>query len=241
MTRGYFKNRKFKYMKKGLRAPKFYTEHYCLDSRQKYPELNQFYQFAVVDPGTTSCGIRIVRLDLVTKIKTLVWFGIIDFGQSSAEVFENMNRRLAPIKKYLEDCHHIVTEHQLLKCEETYQGYASFLYNLSNMICQNGMRPMIVEIDVQLKTSYIGGPRNKQSNGGVAIKEWSKEKALNICVETLDYISYHILINSLYKAREDLSDTVCYEYAWISYLIETTSIFLPFDRLLFQSHTTTII
>jgi hypothetical protein len=222
------------YKKSGqMRKPKYYESTKCLSSLELYPMEQEFFQIALIDPGTTSCGIRIVRYYLTTRVMKVMWFSTVNFGSEIEKINTNMESSFKDIFDILTDCHHIVVEHQLLKCEKVYQCFSNMVYYIVNNICNIRMKPMLIEIDCGLKTTFIGGPRTKLQNDGIAIKEWSKKKAREVCLERGDLISYHILENSNYKQNEDLSDTVCYEYAWIKYIITRSDIFCPFDKKIF--------
>lgn len=226
----FYKRSKYSYMnKKKLKKPKPYTKHNCLSSKEFYPDSEEFFQVAMFDPGTVSCGMRIVRYNLESKSMTIVKFCILNFGKDPASILINLPLVFGEIEQYLENCHHIVIETQLMKCITTYQTSTWILNELAK-ICNKKMRPMLIEVDCKLKTTFLGGPSNKVENGGVPIKEWSKEKAREVSIERDDSCTYHILMNSCYKANEDLSDVVCYEYAWTMYVLSRNDIFIPFDR-----------
>lgn len=245
----FYKRSKFRYMKKGISKPSLYTNHLCLSSKALYEDLDEFYQFAVFDPGFVSCGLRIVRYNLVERTMNVIFFSILNFGSQIADIMVNLKTEIENISKYLQECHHIIIERQIMKNAKGYQTYSTLIYEMINSVCNRGLRPMILLIDCKLKTTFLGGPSNKKcnnsdemkqwifektgqmpANGSVEIKEWSKMKARIFSIERGDFISYHILENSKYKGNEDLSDTVCYEYAWIMYAAENDFIFLPFDR-----------
>lgn len=249
---GFYKRNKFSNFKKNndkIKDPKIFTKHKCLNSKELYPDLELFLQIAVFDPGTVSCGMRIVRYYLESGSIVPIAFHIIDFGNNYSEIVNNMENNLSDIKKHLTDCHHIIIEHQLLKQENVIRVFDSLVYYITKNISKEGLMPMLIEVDCKLKTTFIGGPTNKSSNnsdemkdwienvlgkefvrGKVKIKEWTKMKSRKVSIERMDYISYNILKNSLFKENEDLSDSLCYEYAWIPYLIERPDIYIPFER-----------
>lgn len=237
------------FIKRKMREPKYYTDHVCHNSKTIYPDEELFFQIAIIDPGTVSCGLRIVRYNLKSKTMNVIAFHVLNFGNNHADVMNNMIETFEDVTEDLEDCHHIVIEHQLLKKEDVYQCFSAILYVLTNFICNKKMMPILIEVDCQLKTSFLGGPRTKRENnsqemidwitkktgkvpkkGTIEIKEWTKMKSRKFSAERGDFVTYHILENSLYKGNEDLSDTVCYEYAWIIYLLSREDIYLPFDR-----------
>ena len=245
----FYRRSKFSYMKRKISKPQFYTKHRCLNSTDIYPELDEFYQIAIFDPGYVSCGLRIVRYNLVEKTMNVIFFSILNFGTEMCDIMLNLNIELQKISKYLKDCHHIIIEKQLMKGVKGYQTFSTLLYEIVNSICESGMRSMLLLVDCKIKTTFLGGPSTKRENnsqemkewifektgkipenGTVEIKEWTKMKSRKFSIERGDLITYHILENSKYKGNEDLSDTVCYEYAWIMYVIQNEDIFLPFDR-----------
>jgi len=226
----------------------------CLDSRFLYPTLPLFLQCTFIDPGTTSCGIRIVRYYLETQDMEIFVSSILNFGNNQEDINKNINLVFEPIKLYLQESHHIIIEHQFMKCILTYRCFSSIIYFLTNFICQYRIKPILFEVDVQLKTVFLGGPKTKKQNnsdemkkwvalknfkktgiyklpdnGTIEIKEWTKMKSEIICKNRKDYVTLHILENSLYKGNEDISDVICYEYAWINYLFRH-KIFIPYQK-----------
>lgn len=212
-----------------IRKPKMFTSNRSLSSKTKYD--SEFYQFAIIDPGHMSCGVRIERCYLKTGKRKLIWFSVISFGHVTGEVNANMAKVFSPLKGLLEECHHIAIEYQLRnKSEVNYQCYSSMIYYISTEICTKGFLPNLFDIDVKLKTTYIGGPTTSMQNGGISIKNWTKEKAKEFCIEEQDAISYNILENSMAKALEDLSDLKCYCRGWIEYVRETECLTVPFNK-----------
>lgn len=195
-----------------------HTGDCCLDSRIFYPSLPQFIQAAFIDPGKVSCAIRIVRYFIHNRNIEVLWFGIHNFGIGMEQVILGVETELAPIREKLQMCHHIIVESQFMKNEVNFRTFQHMISHIESFVRNVGMRPIIFEVDIALKTVFIGGPRNKNQYGGIEIKEWSKKKARYELIMRGDYISYCILESSLDKQNEDLSDTVCYEIAWWFYL-----------------------
>jgi hypothetical protein len=240
----------FKRFGRKPRKLKYYTNHDCLNSLVVYPQTELFYQFAIIDPGPKSCGLRIVRYNLVSRTITLVCFQLLSFGSEMPEIIQNIGPVLDTVRVHLENCHHIVVEFQIMRGYRNYQAFSDLLFMIALSICQNGpMRPVLVEIDPQLKTVILGGPRRKTennsdemkdwiegrtgvrpANGTVEIKEWTKMRARKYAVQKGDFVTYHVLENSAYKCNEDLSDTACYEEGWMAYLRLHPEIKLPFAR-----------
>lgn len=211
-----------------MKMPNLYKTGKMLSSRDKYGE--EFYQFAIIDPGCKSCGVRIERYYLQSLKKKLIWYSIISFGSSTEEINENMSESFVLISPFLEECHHILVEHQEMFGQVNYQYFSSMIFYITNNICNKGFRPYLYDIDVRLKTTYLGGPTTSRQNNGESIKKWTKEKAKKFCIEDKDSVSFNILNNSMAKAVEDLSDLKCYCRAWPMYLSETEEIPIHFDR-----------
>ena len=243
--------------KTGMKAPKYYVKNNSLDSTILYPNLPRFLQIALIDPGTVSCGLRIVRYYLESKSMVVIWFSVINFGNNTFEINSNLEIKMEPVASYLSDCHHIVIESQLMKQKIVYQCFSVVICYITNRICTKGMLPSLIEVDAQLKTVFLGGPKTQSQNNSPEmlawmseqkrnpdgttkdndskekcprIKEWTKMKSIQFCKERGDLVSLHILYNSLYKPNEDLSDVVCYEYAWIPYLISRNDIKIPYPK-----------
>lgn len=248
MGRSFFKKNNFGSMRRNITGPKILSSNKCLSSKIFYPEMPEFLQVAFIDPGTTSCGVRIVRYYIESKEMILIYFSVIDFGGETSVINEHMNQTFSPLMQFLLDCHHVVVEHQILMCEKTYRCFSVVIFYITSFVCPFKMSPILIEVDCQLKTVFLGGPKTKAENnsdemkqwiflkkgiwpdnGTIEIKEWTKMKSRKFCCERNDRISYHTLENSLYKGNEDLSDTVCYEYGWLSYLFERRDIYTPFN------------
>lgn len=231
MPGGYFKRfGKYKYTTNysKIKDPKLFTDHIPKRSTKLYDDL--FYQFAVIDPGSSSCAIRIERCYLKTKERKLIWFSIVSFGKTRSEINNGIDHGFRYVKKYLIDCNHIGVEYQLMKSEIDYQCYSAMLYYITNEICTKGLKPCLFTMDVKLKTTYIGGPTTSKQNGGVSIKEWSKRKAKKHSKDTNDLVSYNILKCSYAKAYEDLSDAKCYAIGFVKYIFETSILKVPFNK-----------
>lgn len=202
--------------------PIIYCNHegeVCLDSRTLFPTLPQFIQCAFIDPGKTSCAIRIVRKYLYNGTVELLWFGIHNFGIGMEQIITGVERELEQIKLRLQLCHHIVIESQFMKNEVNFRTFQHMISYIERIVRNSGMRPIIFEVSIELKTVFIGGPKTKNQYGGTEIKEWSKKKAVYELTNRCDYISLSIIRMSCDKQEEDLSDTVCYEFAWWYYLV----------------------
>jgi hypothetical protein len=237
---------------KTIRKPKYYTQSECVDSRVVYPTLEPFYQFGIIDPGPKSCGLRIVRYNLISKSITLICFQLLSFGTELLEIIQNMEPELERVRPQLGDCHHILVEFQIMVGARNYQTFSDLLYALAVGICRTGpMKPVLIEMDPKLKTVILGGPRTKRENtspemvqwirertgqdpvlGTIEIKEWTKMRARKYSLQKGDLITYHVLENSMYKGNEDLSDTACYEEGWLEYLRQHPEVRLPFVRTL---------
>lgn len=195
-----------------------HTGQYCLDSRILFPDIPQFIQAAFIDPGKVSCGIRIVRYYIHNSNIQVLWFAIHNFGVGIEQIITGVETELLPIKEKLQMCHHIIIEGQFMKSEVNFRTFQHMISYIESFVRNSGMRPIIFEVDLALKTVFIGGPRNKNQYGGIEIKEWSKLKARHDLLLRKDFMSYFILESSLEKQNEDLSDTVCYDIAWWSYM-----------------------
>jgi hypothetical protein len=201
--------------------PRIFSNHTnsrCLHSTTFYPNSNPFIQAAFIDPGKTSCAIRIVKYFLGTGLIEYVWFAIHNFGVGLEQAIIGVETELEVIKINLQMCHHIVIESQLMKSQANYRTFQHMISYIEGFVRNNGMRPIIFEVEIPLKTVYIGGPRTEKQYNGVSIKEWSKKKARYELLRRGDYISNAIIESCSDKQEEDLCDTVCYEYAWWGYL-----------------------
>lgn len=206
-----------------IQEPTIFSNHdryRCIDSRILFPDIPRYIQAAFIDPGKVSCAIRIVRYYIDTNFIDLLWFGIHNFGVGLTQIITGVETELEVIKTELQLCHHIVIESQFMKNEVNFRTFQHMISYIEGFTRNVGMRTIIFEVDIALKTVFIGGPRNKSQNGGIEIKEWSKKKARYEMIKRCDYTSVSTLVSCLDKQDEDLSDTVCYELAWWTYLIK---------------------
>lgn len=205
----------------GIEAPTIFNNHddgYCLDSRLFYPDQPQYIQAVFIDPGLVSCSIRIVKYIIGTGQIINVWFGIHNFGIGIDQMIKGVEDGLESIKQTLIMSHHIVIESQYMKKEVNFRTFQHMISYIESCVRNKGMKAVIFEVSISLKTVFIGGPKTLKQNNGVDIKEWSKIKARYILLQRCDWTSLSILECTLDKQDEDYSDTVCYEYAWWFYI-----------------------
>jgi len=204
--------------------PKIYNPHsnFCTPIFSEH-----FIQACFIDPGTTSCAFRIVRFYYKYNKIEVLCFGTCDFNSDITKISSEIERQITPLCCILENCHYIVLEQQPYfkeymkqKIQENVKYVSRHLISfISSKIKDRGCKGIILEVDIKLKTFWIGGPTTRKQNGGETIKKWSKQKAIEILQSRNDQISLQILNSAKYKAKEDLSDVVCYEYAWWSYYL----------------------
>ena len=180
---------------------------------------DNFIQATFIDPGTVSCAFRTVKFYYEQNNIENVFFGILKFGKTIEEVLIGVETELTPLSDILINSHYIVIESQPLKRKDVFRTYQHLISFMLHVIKNKGVFGVVVEIDLKIKTVWIGGPVNKTQNGGISIKKWTQNKALEILNQRNDTLSLSIISSSLSKGREDLSDVVCYEYAWWSYYI----------------------
>lgn len=204
-----------------IHEPKIFSNHTdykCLQSQTFYPNIEPFIQSVFIDPGKSSCAIRIVKYTLGNGNIEVVWFGIHNFGVGIEQAITGVETELDVIVSLMQMSHFIVIESQFMKCEVNFRTFQHMISHIEKTIRNKGMRPIIVEIEIPVKTVFIGGPKTEKQYGGVSIKEWSKKKARYELIRRGDYLSNAIIESCLDKQEEDLCDTVCYEYAWWVYI-----------------------
>ncbi len=198
----------------------------CIPSSKCYHGSN-FIQAAFIDPGTVSCAFRIVRYHFVTNKIEVLWFGILKFGKKIEEILPGITAEITPLLPLFENCHYIVVEKQPLIRSDVFSTAQQLISFLFIHIANKGPRGVIIQVDPKLKTGWIGGPNTSKQNGGISIKKWSQNKTKEILCARNDALSMSIIDSSLAKGREDLSDVVCYEYAWWSYFSTRSEIPKP--------------
>jgi hypothetical protein len=204
-----------------IHEPLIFSNHVngkCLPSQKFYPNIKPFIQSAFIDPGKVSCAIRIVRYTLGDGNVEVIWFGIHNFGCGLEQAITGVETELEVIKETLQMSHFIVIESQLMKSEVNYRTFQHMISYIEKFVRDVGMKAIIVEVEIPVKTVFIGGPKTERQYSGVSIKEWSKKKARYELIRRGDYLSNAIIESCLCKQEEDLCDTVCYEYAWWGYI-----------------------
>lgn len=217
-----------RYTTQSIENPIIFNNHigeYCLDSRRFFPNIVQYIQAAFIDPGLNSCAIRIVRYIVGTGKIVNVWFGIHNFGIGIDQMITGVENGLESIKQILMMCHHIVIESQYMKKEVNFRTFQHMISYIESFTRNQGMRPLIIEVSISLKTVFIGGPKTQKQNNGIAIKEWSKLKARYELTQRQDWVSLSIIECTLDKQDEDYCDTVCYDFAWWFYIRLIKNIF----------------
>ena len=207
-----------------MQEPNIYYPH---SKETKISLIEDYYQATFIDPGTVSCGIRIVKYYKLTKIIKVIYFDILNFGKEISEIIINANNILFALLHFFINSHFIIIEKQPFLRRDVFSCSQHIISFLTINIKNKNVNGIIVEVDPKLKTVWIGGPANEKENGGVSIKKWSKQKAIDVSILRNDQVTLNILKdNKKYKAkaREDLSDTVCYEYAWWSYIQKNSKI-----------------
>lgn len=216
------------YTKTGIEDPIVFCNHigeYCLDSRIFNPNIPQYIQAVFIDPGLCSCAIRIVRYTLGSGKIDNIWFGIHNFGLGVDQMIKGVEDGLESIKQTLIMSHHIVIESQFMKKEVNFRAFQHMISYMESLVRNQGMRPMIIEVSIALKTVFIGGPKTAKQNNNIDIKEWSKLKARHELKQRCDWISLSIIECTLDKQDEDYCDTVCYDFAWWFYIRLIKSVF----------------
>lgn len=206
---------------KKIKPPLIYSNHdgeNCISSKIFYPDVENFLQLVFIDPGRTSCSIRIVRNFYGSNNILLLWLGIHNFGIDVPDIITGMERELTPIMEKLRMSHHIIIESQIMKSQKNYR---TFQHMISYIECQTrnrGFKPIIFEVDPALKTVFPGGPRTKRQNNGNEIKEWSNKFVRNALLCRKDWISLSVVDFSREKQEEDNIDSTNYEIIWLDYL-----------------------
>lgn len=187
--------------------------------------VSDYYQAMFIDPGTVSCAIRIVQYYYKINITKTLVFNVLNFGRTLDEIVIGIIRELEPLGSYILGCHYIVIEKQPFINKFVFVTEMQLIGYITHLIRNKGVGGIIIEVDSKLKTCWLNGPKTYKQNKGKSIKVWSKEKAEQICKERNDTFSLECLSYFKSKGVEDLSDTICYEYAWWTYF--TTILEIP--------------
>lgn len=186
-----------------------------------------------IDPGHVNCGIYSMSYNVETKEKRSLYLNNFKF--------EKDNERVSAIKKFneLEEehsifsrSHYILVEEQMTQSiKNTRMGQHIQTYLMTSLE-NKGVRPLVVEIGNQMKTSYLHAPPGLPSKGKGSIKEWCVDKAREFLSVRKDKIWEKWFIESTKGSKaDDKCDCICYCEVWILLLVgKELGEFKPVDR-----------
>lgn len=145
--------------------------------------------------------------------------------------FSRLVRIFNEISDKFFDMHYIVIERQI-------ESKATFNVKVMNItigvlmsiVSDRGLRPIIVEVDPQIKSIPLGAPSGMKYKD---LKDWCYEKSLQILEENggaFDIDLMHVMekmCKSGKNKRDDPADVICYCYVWWKFYIHEKLIQRP--------------
>lgn len=175
-----------------------------------------------IDPAIKTCAMRIAENNRSTnEVKTLVQVLLdfrcneTEFATSGTSYYFNCFDVLDTYKDYFINSHYIIMEHQSTRASyNVIRISQQILSYFLSTVRDKGCRPLIIEIDARLKSSFFNIPRMKKP----LLKKRTTEIAINILKERGE----NELANKIEKIskNDDHGDTICYEFLWWEILKE---------------------
>lgn len=187
-----------------------------LNSTKLYPSSEEWIQITAIDPGIKNCGIHVVRRTK-SETKTLV-LNKINFTISSHEeqtigidtmYYIRVIEYLGQYINYFTTSQYIIIESQLPINYDMVRLCQHIITFLLLYTKNQGLKPLIVEIDPKFKSKLFGAPTHLTY---AELKKWAWENAVKILKSRNDIETSNIITNATKK--DDYGDVVCYTEAW---------------------------
>lgn len=174
--------------------------------RAEWPDRMSYYNVMSLDPATKNFAIRVERRWANGKVET-VMFDKYNFVLDDP-VMTNLSyeRGLDHFKKLFniaKDCHYILSERQLPQNYKAVRMSQHVLSTLMMATMDCSVKPVIIEVNSQLKGRQLGAPRGCRDK---ELKKWSVEIGTELLIFRDDQYALSILKKT--KKKDDLCDTV---------------------------------
>lgn len=187
-----------------------------LNSKDLYPNDEAWIQIAAIDPGIKNCALHVIRRTN-SGVKTLV-LNKFDFTISShVEPEDGIDtmyymRVIEYLSKYINyfiTSQYIIIESQLPINYDMVRLCQHIITFLSLYVKNQGLKPLIIEIDPKFKSKLLGAPTHMTY---AELKKWAWENAVNILKKYNDNDTVNMILNTTKK--DDYGDVICYTEAW---------------------------
>ena len=159
-----------------------------------------------IDPGIKNCAIRIAKRT-GDQVSTIL--------QDKVEFksYTDTITYFGSIKDHLLNCHYIIVESQLRVNYDLIRMGQHIQSTLMVLVQNQGLRPLIIEVDPKLKSSYLGAPKFKSKKD---LKKWASQMAISILESRSDSGTLKIITGA--KKQDDHGDVICMEMMFWSIL-----------------------
>lgn len=196
---------------------------------------DDYIGFVSIDPGTVNLGFDISffwdtgilqthtldKLDFSTEEKST--------DDMDIKIYNEAIQKLEPFIELMSQTHYILIESQLSINPNAVRIMQHLITYFSVVLKDKGVKPLILEISPELKTSLLGGPIGKAKGESKAKaktrrKKWCLEKSVNILNSDYSRVSEEVLAIIQKKRskkgegrnkRDDMGDVVCQIVAFL--------------------------
>ncbi len=187
-----------------------------LSSKILYPNVEPWVQITAIDPGIKNCAIHVIRRTK-SEIKTLM-LNKFNFTISSHEestigldtmYYSRVIEYFSQYMNYFTTSQYIIIESQLPINYDMVRLCQHIITFLMLYTKNQGLKPLIVEIDPKFKSKLFGAPSHLVY---ADLKKWAWENAVRILQSRNDNETANMILNSTKK--DDYGDVICYTEAW---------------------------
>lgn len=189
-----------------------------------------------IDPGIANLCIRVERRKLygiIDRVDTL-YHGNESFTRCKTDekdisiLYAEMTKHVLQLKRIFEDVDIVLIERQLKENYKSVRVSQHILTLFQTFLWDSDRSPLILEIDAKVKSKLLA-PKNVHQK---YVKDWSVEKALQLCFLRRDWKSFSNILYAKGDKRDDLADVIVQLEAMFTYLsLSTTLIPLGWDIL----------
>ena len=164
----------------------------------------------MIDPGIKNCAFRTSSYDPKTGISKTLLLKKLDFTNSKEHYYVEMIVQMEEFKQYFINSHYIGIESQLpINYDLVRMGQHITTYLLT-IVRNNGVRPLIVELDPHLKSRMLNAPAKMTKP---QLKLWATTKGIEL-LKACGEFDVAAFVESQKKA-DDYGDVICYEKCMI--------------------------
>lgn len=187
-----------------------------LNSKKLYPTYEPWVQITAIDPGIKNCAIHVIRRTK-SETKTLMLnkfnFTISSHDESTIGLdtmyYTRVIEYFGQYINYFTTSQYIIIESQLPINYDMVRLCQHIITFLLLYVKNQGLKPLIVEIDPKFKSKLFGAPPKMTY---AELKKWAWENAVKILNARGDSQTAKVITDS--GKKDDYGDVICYTEAW---------------------------